>query len=350
MKKRNSYIDLLKFLFALALIIYHGRLISETAHPLFQHGYFAVEFFFIVSGYYMCKTAIEKKTDYGPFITQKYLGFFPYHIFSFILAFCATLYVGSLFTYHDILKLSFAAVPEFLIVPTLAGLKFDLANINGIEWYLAAMLLAMALIYPLLKKAPKYFCVALAPLLFLFISGYLFNVNDQSYNTISDWNGFMCLGVLRAVAEVAIGCTLYYVTSISSQKKDSSLSRLFFTLADLACWIIVFGFMTSELENSYEFTAVYFVIAGLYLVFSGKTLLAIHINSRFLSFLGKLSFPMFLNQSWIRKVFIHLDLKLSYTNTELLFVGSVIAVSLLCIVLVDPIVSLIRNKRKAATA
>ncbi len=348
MKKRNGNIDLLKFLFALALIIYHGRKIAFNASPLFLHGYFAVEFFFIVSGFYLAKTAIEQKKDSGKFIIDKYLGFLPYHTFCFILAFGAVTVIGSYSSIKSLAKLVFASVPEYFIVPCLAGLKYNMANINGIEWYLAAMILAMAIIYPFVKKWPQTFCKVAAPLIFLFISGYLFNVNNQSYNCISDWNGFICLGVLRAIAEISIGCTIYFFTFAHKEIENSNSSKLMLTIGEILCWVIVFAFMTSNLKNKYEFSAIYFVIFGLCITFSGKSYLSGLFNNKFIFFLGKLSFPMFLNQSWTRKVLIKYNPGFSYIEAELAFIGLTVVMSILCIIIMDNIMKLLRKNKSVS--
>ena len=55
--KRNGAIDLLKFLFSLMIVIYHGRLFANAENPLFRAGKIGVEFFFIVSGYLMAAKA-----------------------------------------------------------------------------------------------------------------------------------------------------------------------------------------------------------------------------------------------------------------------------------------------------
>ena len=56
-KRRNETVDFLKFLFALVIVIFHGRkLASSGEFALFQSGYLGVEFFFLVSGFLMMKS------------------------------------------------------------------------------------------------------------------------------------------------------------------------------------------------------------------------------------------------------------------------------------------------------
>ena len=348
MKTRNGTIDLLKFLFALALIIYHGRLISQTDNPIFSMGYFAVEFFFMVSGFFMAKTAIEKEKNSGRFLFEKYKGFMPYHIFAFLLAFIVTCVINSHDSLKSVIRLGISAVPEFLMIPTLSGIGFNLSSINAIEWYLSAMLVAMAILYPMVKKWKEGFCGIASLLIFLITSGYLYNTNGQTYNCIDTWNGYVCLGLLRAVADIAMGCFIYGITRNEPKKPDTRCKRIFITAAEIVCYGVVFFFMTSSLEKKYEFAVIYFLIAGISLSMTKRSYLAGVFNNKFVAFLGKLSFPMFLNQGWIRKLLRAYNPGLSYLWSELIFLTATIIVSLICIFTVDKILELIKSKKQTA--
>ena len=58
-KVRNGKIDFMKFLFAFIIVIHHSRnLVGDDVSPFFG-GSFAVEFFFIVSGYLFLRTILK---------------------------------------------------------------------------------------------------------------------------------------------------------------------------------------------------------------------------------------------------------------------------------------------------
>ena len=62
MKKHNGTISLLKFIFAFIVMMYHFRIsfFPSNRHLLpINLGYLAVDFFFIVSGYYFGLSAIK---------------------------------------------------------------------------------------------------------------------------------------------------------------------------------------------------------------------------------------------------------------------------------------------------
>lgn len=58
--KRNGKIELLRFLFAVIIVLHHSRQLLGDENCLFLGGSLGVEFFFIVSGYLMM-SSIEKR-------------------------------------------------------------------------------------------------------------------------------------------------------------------------------------------------------------------------------------------------------------------------------------------------
>ena len=62
MKKHNGIISFWKFVFCMVIIIFHaGEYFIGKQDILFKYGSIAVEFFFVVSGFLMCKSACAKK-------------------------------------------------------------------------------------------------------------------------------------------------------------------------------------------------------------------------------------------------------------------------------------------------
>ena len=61
MKKRSGNLDLMKFLFSLMIIMFHGKNLATTESYIFPGGSIAVEFFFVVSGVLMARAASTYK-------------------------------------------------------------------------------------------------------------------------------------------------------------------------------------------------------------------------------------------------------------------------------------------------
>lgn len=73
MKQRNAMLDITKFIFSVAVLLLHANPIVE-GHELFtmRKGYLAVEFFFIVSGYFMMRSINWKKLGGGDWLRMKH--------------------------------------------------------------------------------------------------------------------------------------------------------------------------------------------------------------------------------------------------------------------------------------
>ena len=61
-KSRNSFIELYRFLFAMWVVYYHGYFFLPKTH-LFSNGYLSVDFFFMLTGFFLMTTFIKLK-DY----------------------------------------------------------------------------------------------------------------------------------------------------------------------------------------------------------------------------------------------------------------------------------------------
>lgn len=349
--KRNGSIDLIKFLLALALVFFHGRAIIENlSGGIMPRGASAVEAFYIIAGFFMAHTAISKETPAFSYIWKRYKEIFAQHAFSFVCAFIATCIISGfafLPNLKNIIGLGIRSIPEFFLFSPLAGLQFSLAGINGIEWYLSAMLLGMAIIYPFLKKFKKNYCFYIGPLVFLFLSGYLFQTLG-SYRGTYDMTGFFCNGLLRAVAMMSLGTTVYWaVKEAKGRISTKTAGRVGVTVAAIICWVLSFYYLNSFLPKTYEFTIVYFMAGGTFFSMLGTSYLCRPLSNRFVTYLGKLSLPMFLNQGWIRKLLLHYDLgsSVGYAESQLIFLGLVLVMSVICVELTDRIRKAIRTRK-----
>jgi|GEM_PF-4407035 len=362
MRKRIGNIDFLKFLLAAVIILFHARVLVSSPHALFIRGYFAVDIFFLISGYFMAKTALARRKEPLAYLKEKYLGFFPYHTFCFILAFFCVAYLkgllppGSFANLRDLASLAIAAVPEFLILPSATGLQYKLANINGIEWYLSSMLMGMFILYPIIYKVGKKYCEYWSIPVFTAISGYMFLYNKATYNgTINPIaNTPINIGVIRAIAGLSAGAFLCAAIERKAFFPFLKRHKTLATAAELFCWLLTFAYLNSSAPTKTEFAVIYFAIAASFLSLSQETHTAAWFDNRVSAFLGKFSFPLFLNQSWTRKLMIRL-LKdrfpgWSYAQATICFIGITVVASLACIWIMDPLMKWIRAKRQAAQA
>ena len=201
------------------------------------------------------------------------------------------------------------SIPDFFMIQINGVSKMSLL---GHEWYISAMLIAMFVLTPFVIKFRDIFLKYIAPALAFFILALLFH-SYGNLNAVGAWIGVFNSGFLRALAEISLGCVCFAV----SEK----------------------GFIE-------KFPKPVLIITELTLY----TLVILYANKNFVLFLGKISFPIYLTQIFVRQALVKSNLGLDYFSYMGLYVFTVIAVSLLCILICDSIVNFIHKNINKPTA
>lgn len=299
-QKHNGNISLYKFLFAMMILLHHCTyIVHEPKLKLFVTGSIGVEFFFLVSGFLLAKKVYseeEKKKNKEPlyqstwkFIWKKIKSFYPYLVFSFIL------YVLISFFFDRQNPLYYARTLIDLTLIQEAGFPND--GIIRVSWYLSAMVLSMLIIYPLVKKYKDTFLFYIAPLIALFVGGYLLHDVTSGYTlrTYSYYKVFLYMGMGRAFFEISLGTTIYGLCEKLKKVNFTKLGTIFLLVLQTICFGLVFVgnifFKTRQID--WFFIALIFI--GILLGFSEKLYGQEKFNNKFFYFLEKLSLPMYLN-------------------------------------------------------
>ena len=250
--KRNSLIELYRFLFAMWVVYYHGFFFTKSG--IFSHGYLAVEFFFILSGFYLLK-GIDK-SDKTPF-AKNFFGFMWKRLKSLGMAFV----VGFLFSAID-----FALNPSWYIL-----------GIFGYLWYIPMMFVAIALIY-ILRKFVKSNIWFVAILICLTILSY-----SLLYTVLEGW------GLFRAIGGISLGVLLSMLPKLKLKIKGFNLNSLI-SLAIFATTIYLAYLPKANLNIDY---IMIFACFPSLLYFSSQTA---ELNNPAFNFLGSLSFGLYAYQ------------------------------------------------------
>ncbi len=278
---RNGKIELLRFIFCMAVLLFHcekyvlGEPSLEDGYhlSLFCHGSMGVEFFFLVSGVLMAKSMskkIRQQTELQETLAQESLGFlkrkitsiFPMHVMTFILAFIAYVLANHM-NYIEMMGKAVESIPSFFLIQ-MSGI--NLCSPNHITWYISCMLIAMAVLYPLCRKYYEFFTHYLAPLMAILILGGCIATTGR-ITGVSEWTLVCYKSVLRAVCEIALGMTGFEIAQYISKQKFTYGQRI-----GLAIFALVV------------------------LAFSGVGAGSFIFNNSLCYHLGKLSLPLYLAQ------------------------------------------------------
>ncbi len=299
--KRNGTIDLMKFILAAVILLFHGSK-NLTDETLFDETAVAVEFFFLVSGWLMAsRIARVRAQEPGnvsvgeetvSFLGGKIRRLLPdYHI-AWLIAFAAT-EVAEKAGVYAVLKDGLKGLPEFLFL-TASGLFGR--RVNHAVWYVSAMLIAMAVLYPVARRFGETFNRLIAPLIAVFIYGFLNNTADGTIAGPATWVVFTTKGLLRGFAAISLGCTAFSLSGLlsgSGWKERPGVRRL----ATAAEWVLYgafLGYLWEGHDRSVDYVFILLLFAAVSLSFSGLTLSDRLLDNRAVYWLGEFSYDLFL--------------------------------------------------------
>ncbi|MBE6151616.1 MAG: acyltransferase [Firmicutes bacterium] len=343
--KRNGIISFWKFLFAVMIVLFHGKRFSNgNDFVLFNGGYIGVEFFFIVSGVFLAASILKNwdkdTSNLGcetlTFIFKKFCSFFPYMIIAYFLLLGTYILTDAIPVY----KMSSSIWELFLLQKV--GLNYY--PVNAPSWYLSSMLMCMFLIYPLMRKFKMNYIYFIAPISIVFCLGLMGN-NIKGFNHVADWIGFTNFGNIRAFAELNIGVLIYFISNKLKQINFTKLGKFVLTIIEITCLFLPF-FITNFIKSSYRYDYVMLLMIsiGICIAVSNITLEKDILNNNTVYYFEKLSLPLYLFHFVILKIIQAIlslfSLSFSYPTKLSLYLG----VSLVFSMIILKIVESLRSK------
>ncbi len=344
-KAKNGKIEFYRFIFCIIILLFHSgeRLLYNNAITysgqfdltFFSHGMMGVEFFFLVSGYLMASYVYKKyKNDNEKikseeivdetieYTKKKIAHIFPQHVIAFIISFiCGILFRNYGLT--EIVKVAISSIPQFFFIQ-MTGAKVNDLYTNNVEWYISAMLVAIVIIYPLLRKNYKTFSKYWAPLIGVFSIGYLISEFKAISVTIG-WNHFFVTGTIRAIGVICLGIYAHHIVNNYENKKISEKTKWMLLIIEIITFVILLAFINCSLGKNYELIALMLIFVIVLIAFSGKAKYSEKFNNKFCYFLGKISLPIYLSHLGA------VNLVKRYMNSEL-FVYQVLITIMITIV------------------
>lgn len=263
-KEKNSLIELCRFLFAIWVLYYHSYVPFKNEH--WSNGYLAVEFFFVLSGFYLI-SSIDK---YASMPTRQGLSKFLVHRFS---AISVPFLINEVFVvYYDL-----CSKPSYNFL-------------FGYLWYIRDLFIAMTVIFLLRRfiKREKVFYIVLSILSLTSLFAFM-------RLPVVAWPG----GPFRSVASIPIGMIAALIPKIAIKKdgkKNSILPAILVAagllVSAISCLLIAYS---DEKSLFIKYLLVLIVYPAMIYFAS-----CIRFNNSFLNWLGSLSFPIYAFQCPIR--------------------------------------------------
>ncbi len=301
--RKNGTVELMRFVFCIVIILYHiknrAELPSGEYLSFFANGKIGVEFFFIVSGYLMAKSA--RKQEGLPvvkttkrFMLKKLIPILPYHLMTYFINLIIMLAVFPS-SVPDKLLVALRTLPNLFLIQ-LSGL--DESVIITPEWYISAMLWMMLLLFPLLLKYRERFSKIACPVIMIILVGYLMHEEGMLGGTRHFVFGEAVPKIyVRAFAEMCGGAFSFEAASFLRRLKLTKADKAFLTLLEAAFYLFPVAYSFSTLDKAYEGYAFYSLLIAVTLSFSEATLTADLMKNKLSYFLGRASLPLYFAQA-----------------------------------------------------
>lgn len=316
MKNKNGKIELLRFIFAILILLRHIDLKVYNLEweiggfTLGMNGYMGVEFFFLICRFFMArsiykKTQSEGKTEHLGSDTTKYIlnkikGFWNYH-----LIFCGIMCVVVCILAPDRIPWKLIAkLPSVLFLQN-TGLLGKSSALIAMEWYISSMLIALCIIYPLARNNYDKFTHIIAPFSSIMILGYLVKFTGYFSGTTA-MLGFTMKSNYRAFAVISLGMVCYEVYRYLINLKDIKNKYRLFAIIETICYVLSILYMVSNLSNAYETHCLILLCIAVTLSFvtseikGDKSLF----NNKLNYFLGAITLPVYLSQEIVWELVI----------------------------------------------
>ena len=303
MTKRNNLVELARFLFSILVVGYHIQMtFLGDGINFFENGALAVEFFFLISGYFLARSIekISAKENYNPalescrFMGNKVKGILPTHLTAIIAVIIVILACNLANSGNIILN----GLPSIFLVQM--GGVWTNAYASALivpEWYLSSMLLCMLFIVPialLLRKKIKKGILVIPILL-----GVL-GVIAVIYGLCTNW-AFTTTFVydLRAWGEMCVGMFAYYLSTVIAKKDFKTAPSVILKVVEMICYCapIILGFIpiSKSMEPVCMVVAVVCIFVAIAITFAGKGVAVTNskVNKAF-GYLGSLSLVIYL--------------------------------------------------------
>ena len=133
------------------------------------------------------------------------------------------------------------------------------------SWYISAMLLTMLACYPLLLKFKKTYLYVIAPLVAIFVLGYM-NHESTGLANVSSYMGLLYKCQLRAIAEINLGVVLYAVARKLKTVHFSKFGIGLISLIELAGYAQAFWYMCTIPKFTADFVMLALLAVAVYLL------------------------------------------------------------------------------------
>lgn len=275
---RNTEVDLLRVVFAIAVLLHHSHGLNPpdiTNYP-FVGGYIAVEFFFLLTGYFAAKEIMETSVP-APLMgaqamkltLSKFSRIFPFVIPAVFIHYITVSLLNNSGGFETVKSLTYGIFEAALLPASGIYESFMVLPL----WYLSALLMLLPLFYYLLMKAPSFFPYVAAPLSALMIYGY-FSVSVGHIDVWHAWHGIYD-SLPRCWAGLCMGTVAFIsVRKVRAWRLCHRITAVWCIL-EIFCFGSVLFYAWGRTHRRLDFLCIFLLFAGVCALLAHDTVIPV---------------------------------------------------------------------------
>ncbi|MGN0249094.1 MAG: acyltransferase family protein [Lachnospiraceae bacterium] len=299
--KRNDILELWRFIFCIMVLGLHFS--DAIKIELFNAGYLGVEFFFLVSGYFIGsfyskqianKTIPNRIKAIGTYICSRLKRLYPLYLVAlFFMLFMRSIINN--YRFGDILTLAKSCFAEFIL---LQWTPIGNTVLISTDWYVPAIFWGGIFFIILLTITGKIGGFILAPTISFLIYRYYFILIGK-IDVIASY-----YGVLRGIAGLGLGIFIYFLCQ-AIKDFPSHMSKLLFPVPNIILLCICIYSQFGH-RSKWDFFIISLYAVCLFILMKAEApVLNEKIKSVF-GLLGKITYPVYLFQMPVIELFLTL--------------------------------------------
>ena len=287
---RNASIDFFRYFFMINICLWH---FNDPLH-LLNHGYLAVEFFFVLSGFFFYYTE-KKNQDLHTiqFVIKKYKRFYPKYLFAFMITAILKwrLFIpeelGGVNSWFDA---CLSRIAEIFLIQATGFSESGEHVINGPMWFLSSLIWSSAILWTTIRTFKEKAISWFLPV--VIVVGYTWMLNNPDHWNLERHDPSVILiypRMIRGICGLSLGYMLAHIFN------KYNLNEIPLPIINIASILALFIFLLSEFaSNSYDNHALISLLFIIIACFRPDSLFNKVFNSRVFISLGEKSFDMFL--------------------------------------------------------
>ncbi len=287
---KSVTIEAWRFFFAIYMMVYH---IAFHIYGIRTGGYIGVDAFFIISGYFMALTQMEKDAPPLQYLKGRITRLYPIYIASY----CIAELIRTL-KYFERDGLEFLPSRIYESFPEMFMLDIK-TTVNGPSWFVAAMLIAGFVLYAIMSIDKNH---AIKTLVFPVLSVFIYSQFNDVFGKIHAHNSQKIFppvydGIVRAFAGMALGAFAYVVVKAIKEKGVSKKWADVFTFVGNVCFAAVILLSINYYHGFMDFWYLFLIFAAVILINIGteaKKSADMSTTEKVVVYLGGLAYPMYL--------------------------------------------------------